>query len=189
MSVEDPLDVRVDLDDDGSARAVVTERRELEIDDLFVDGEFRLWEDEVGWSGYTREEIDEDVVIYHHQNTRFDEDRWIKNVIGGEQAVRGAIRQHIRDPVRTVLFVEHSALSERVRANRSGHGYDGGYPQIYGSSLPNVAHGSPAYHGARPLVAHGLLVGGVRRLLPLIGVDRAFATGTESVAGDGDRPP
>ena len=99
MSVEKPLDVRVDLDDDGSARAVVTERRELEIDDLFVDGELRLWEDEDGWSGYTREVIDDDVVVFHRVNTRFDEDRWIDHVVVGEEAVREAVRQHIRDPL------------------------------------------------------------------------------------------
>jgi hypothetical protein len=101
MSVEDPIDVQVDLDaDDNSLRATVTERREIEIDDLFdEDGELRLWEDEVGWSGYVREEIEDDVVIYHHVNTRFDEDRWIDRVVVGEQAVREAVRQHIRDPL------------------------------------------------------------------------------------------
>jgi hypothetical protein len=98
MSVDHPIDVQVDLDDDGSARAVVTERRELEIDDLFRDGELRLWEDEAGWSGYVREEID-DATVYYRVNTRFDEDRWIDRTIVGEQAVREAVRQHIRDPL------------------------------------------------------------------------------------------
>ncbi|MFB6103016.1 MAG: hypothetical protein ABEJ73_10670 [Haloplanus sp.] len=99
MSVEDPVDVRVDLDaDDNTLRAVVTKRHELEVDDLFVDGELRLWEDAAGWSGYVREEID-DAVIYHRVNTRFDEDRWIDRVVVGEQAVREAVRQHIRDPL------------------------------------------------------------------------------------------
>jgi hypothetical protein len=99
VSVEHPIDVQVDLDEDGSCRAVVTERRELEIDDLFDgNGELRLWEDGAGWNGYVREEIEDDVVIYHHVNTRFDADRWIDRVVG-EQAVREAVRKHIRDPL------------------------------------------------------------------------------------------
>ncbi|QGX95012.1 hypothetical protein EI982_09515 [Haloplanus rallus] len=98
MSVEDPVDVRVDLDaDDNSVRAVVTKRRELEIDDLFVDGELRLWEDDLGWTGYVREEIDE-VTLYYRVNNRHD-DRWSDHVVVGEQAVREAVRQHIRDPL------------------------------------------------------------------------------------------
>jgi len=98
MSVDRPLDVRVDLDEDGSARAVVTERRELEIDNLFRGGELRLWEDETGWTGYVREEID-DAAVYYRTNTRHDEDRWIDRTIVGKQAVREAVRQHIRDPL------------------------------------------------------------------------------------------
>jgi hypothetical protein len=99
MSVDEPIDVQVDLDEDGSARAVITERRELEIDDLFDEnGELRLWEDGAGWSGYTREVIDE-AVVYHRVNTRYDEERWIDHTIVGEQAVREAVRQHIRDPL------------------------------------------------------------------------------------------
>lgn len=98
MSVEPPIDVHVDLDDDGSARAVVTERRELEIDDLFVDGELRLWEDGDGWTGYTREVID-GAVVYYRVCTRFDDERWMDHAIVGKQAVREAVRQHIRDPL------------------------------------------------------------------------------------------
>jgi len=71
---------------------------EIQVDDLFVDGELRLWEDDAGWSGYVREEIG-DAVVYHRVNTRFDEDRWIDRVVVGEQAVREAVRQHIRDPL------------------------------------------------------------------------------------------
>ena len=99
MSVGDPLDVQVDLDhDQNRCRAVVVERRELEIDDLFVDGELRLWEDGAGWSGYVREEID-DATVYYRVNTRFDEEWWIDRTIVGEQAVRESVRQHIRDPL------------------------------------------------------------------------------------------
>ena len=98
MSVDHPPDVQVDLDEDGSTRAVVTERRELEIDDLLVDGRLILWEDGDEWSGYTREEID-DAVVYHRVNTFHDEEGWIDRVICGEQAVREAVRQHIRDPL------------------------------------------------------------------------------------------
>jgi integrase len=59
MSVDDPVDVQVDLDEEtNSLRAVVTERREVEVDDLFQDGELRLWEDDDGWSGFTREVVD-----------------------------------------------------------------------------------------------------------------------------------
>jgi len=100
MSVEHPLDVRVNLDDNGSARAIVTERRVLEIDDLFdEDGELRLWEDGDGWTGYTREVIDDDVVVYHRINTYHEGERWIDRVICGPHAVREAVRQHIRDPL------------------------------------------------------------------------------------------
>jgi hypothetical protein len=100
VSVENALDVRVDLDpDDNSLRATVTERRELEIDDLFdEDGELRLWEDDDGWTGYVREEIDE-TTVYHRINTFHDDERWIDRVICGSQAVREAVRQHIRDPL------------------------------------------------------------------------------------------
>jgi hypothetical protein len=99
VSVDEPVDVSVDLDvDDNSVRAVVTERRELEIDDLFRDGELRLWEDQTGWTGYVREEID-DATVYYRVNYLGDENRWVDRVICGEQAVREAVRQHIRDPL------------------------------------------------------------------------------------------
>lgn len=99
MSVDTPLEVQVDLEDDGSARAVVTERRALEIDDLFHDGELRLWEDSAGWSGYTRNESADGDVVYHYVNTRHGEERWIDRMRVGEKAVREAVRQHIRDPL------------------------------------------------------------------------------------------
>ena len=99
MSVDDPLSVDVDLDsDENRLRAVVVERRELEVDDLFQDGELRLWEDTEGWNGYLREETD-DGVAYFRVNTRHDSDSWIDHMRVGEQAVRDAVRSHIRDPL------------------------------------------------------------------------------------------
>jgi hypothetical protein len=99
MSVEDPLDVRVDLDaDDNRLRAVVTRRRELEVDDLFVDDELRLWEDAEGWNGFVREQDGGDTV-YYAVNTYHHEDAWIRRLRVGEQAVRESVRQHIRDPL------------------------------------------------------------------------------------------
>lgn len=55
--------------------------------DRVVDGELRLWEDDAGWSGYVREEID-DATVYYRVNTRFDEERWIDRTI--ERWVRSA---------------------------------------------------------------------------------------------------
>ena len=89
------VDVMVDLEGD-SARAVVTERRELEIDDLFVDGELRLWNGPVGWNGFVRTGSEDDPV-YRYVNTRHDGE-WHEELRVGEQAVRDAIRRHIKDP-------------------------------------------------------------------------------------------
>jgi hypothetical protein len=99
MSVDDPVDVQVDLDEESnSLRAVVTERREVEVDDLFQDGELRLWEDDDGWSGFTREVVDGDV-RYRSVNTIHGADTWIDQVVVGKRAVQDAVRQHIRDPL------------------------------------------------------------------------------------------
>ncbi len=99
MSVDDPLSVDVELDGSGNrARAVVVERREVEVDELFQDGELRLWEDSDGWSGYLREER-EDGVAYYRVNGRHDTDSWIDHIRVGERAVADAVRQHIRDPL------------------------------------------------------------------------------------------
>jgi len=99
VSVDDPLSVDVDLDsDDNRARAVVVERRELEVDELSQDGELRLWEDSAGWSGYLREER-EGGVAYYRVNSRHDSDSWIDHMRVGEGAVADAVRQHIRDPL------------------------------------------------------------------------------------------
>ena len=58
MSVDDPLSVDIDLDGaDNCVRAVVVERREVAVDELFRSGELRLWEDSEGWSGYLREKL------------------------------------------------------------------------------------------------------------------------------------
>jgi hypothetical protein len=100
VSVDEPLSVDVDLNaDENRLRAVVVERRELEVDDLFQDGELRLWEDGAGWKGYLREETDDGDVAYYRVNTRHDQESWIDHMRVGEQAVREAVRQHIRDPL------------------------------------------------------------------------------------------
>lgn len=97
--VDDPLSVDVDYDpDENRLVADVVERRELEVDDLFQDGELRLWEDGAGWQGYRREETD-DGVAYYRVNTRHDQKSWIDHMRVGEEAVREAVRQHIRDPL------------------------------------------------------------------------------------------
>lgn len=56
MSVDDPFSIDVD-GADNCVRAVVVERREVEVDELFRDGELRLWDDSEGWSGYLREKL------------------------------------------------------------------------------------------------------------------------------------
>ncbi|QCC47430.1 hypothetical protein [Halobellus limi] len=100
MSVDDALSVDADLDlDENRLRAIVVERRELEVDDLFQNGELRLWEDSEGWDGYVREEDENGDVAYYKVNTRHDGDSWIKHMRVGEQAVHDAVRQHIRDPL------------------------------------------------------------------------------------------
>ena len=63
-----------------------------------ANGELRLWEDEVGWPGYTREESDDGGVAYYRVNTRHDQDRWIDHMRVGEDAVREAVRDHVADP-------------------------------------------------------------------------------------------
>ncbi|GAA0507884.1 hypothetical protein SAMN04488066_101370 [Halorubrum aquaticum] len=95
-SVERQIDVDLDTDEN-AASAVVEERRELNISELFnANGELRLWQDSAGWSGYIREIVD-DETRYYAVNTRFDEDEWISKIRCGEQAVHDAIRQHIED--------------------------------------------------------------------------------------------
>jgi len=99
MSVDEPLAVDVDHDpDENRLRAVVVERREVEVDDLFQDGQLRLWEDGAGWLGYLREET-EDGLAYYRVNTRHDSDSWIEHMRVGERAVRDAVREHIRSPL------------------------------------------------------------------------------------------
>jgi hypothetical protein len=94
------VDRRIDVDldtDENAAVAVVEERREVEIDELFDENdELRLWQDSAGWSGYLREVVDGET-RYYSVNTRFDEDEWISKIRCGEKAVHEAIRKHIRD--------------------------------------------------------------------------------------------
>ena len=97
MSVE--RDVDVFLDDDGNAAvATVVERREFRLDELFEGGELRLWEDESGWNGFLREEGGDNTVYYSVNCSPEFEDKWVRKVRVGEQAVRGGIKQHIADP-------------------------------------------------------------------------------------------
>ena len=93
MSVD--IDVDVELERN-VASAIVTKRQLVEIDELFTDGELRLWQDRAGWNGYVREVIDDEVRFYE-VNTRFDDDSWISKVRCKEQAVHDAIRNHIED--------------------------------------------------------------------------------------------
>ena len=93
MSVDIEVDVELERN---VASAIVTKRQLVEIDDLFTDGELRLWQDRAGWNGYVREVIDGEVRFYE-VNTRFDDDSWISKVRCREQAVHDAIRKHIED--------------------------------------------------------------------------------------------
>ena len=93
MSVDIDVDVEIERN---VASAIVTKRQLVEIDELFTDGELRLWQDRAGWNGYVREVIDNEVRFYE-VNTRFDDDSWISKVRCGEQAVHDAIRNHIED--------------------------------------------------------------------------------------------
>jgi len=91
MSVEQrELDIDVDLEKN-VATATVTE--EIAIEDLFRNGEFRLWQDEAGWSGYVIEDGE-----YYCVNTRFHEDDWVSKTRVGEKAVTEAVKNHIEDP-------------------------------------------------------------------------------------------
>jgi len=93
MSVEQrELDIDIDLEENV---AIATVTKEIAIEDLFVDGQLRLWADDDGWSGYLIEHEE-----YYHVNTHFDEDDWLRKKIVGEQAVRDAIQERIEDPDR-----------------------------------------------------------------------------------------
>ena len=93
MSVDIDVDVEIERN---VASAIVTKRQLVEIDELFTDGELRLWQDRAGWNGYVRE-VTADEVRFYEVNTRFDDDSWISKVRCGEQAVHDAIRNHIED--------------------------------------------------------------------------------------------
>ena len=93
MSVDIDVDVEIERN---VASAIVTKRQLVEIDELFTDGELRLWQDRAGWNGYVRE-VTADEVRFYEVNTRFDDDSWISKVRCGEQAVHDAIQNHIED--------------------------------------------------------------------------------------------
>ena len=93
MSVDIDVDVEIERN---VASAIVTKRQLVEIDELFTDGELRLWQDRAGWNGYVCEVTDDEVRFYE-VNTRFDDDSWISKVQCEEQAVHDAIQNHIED--------------------------------------------------------------------------------------------
>jgi len=93
MSVDIKIDVELERN---VASAIVTKRQLAEIDELFTDGELRLWQDRAGWSGSVREVTDGEVRFYE-VNTWFNDDSWISKVRCGEQAVHDAIQTHIED--------------------------------------------------------------------------------------------
>ena len=93
MSVDIDVDVEIERN---VASAIVTKRQLVEIDELFTDGELRLWQGRAGWNGYVRE-VTADEVRFYEVNTRFDDDSWISKVRCGEQAVHDAIQNHIED--------------------------------------------------------------------------------------------
>lgn len=94
LSTGPSVDVELDVDLENNAlEATVTLTEEISIQDLFVDGELRLWEDEAGWDGYLLEDG-----AYYAVNTRHDSDDWTSKMRVGERAVRLAIQQHIEDP-------------------------------------------------------------------------------------------
>lgn len=91
-------EVSVEVDPDANRADVVVTQR-LEIGELFDEnGELRLWEDSTGWDGYLREKADAfGGPVYFRVNTRHCDDCWLSKVRVGEQAVRDAVRRHIRD--------------------------------------------------------------------------------------------
>jgi hypothetical protein len=52
-SIDRSVDCEVHPQDN---EAVVTVSNEIEVDELFIDGQLRLWEDHVGWSGFLRDD-------------------------------------------------------------------------------------------------------------------------------------
>lgn len=92
VSTDRSVDLEVDLEEN-AATGVIVERREVSVDELFdQNGELRLWQDDVGWSGYVLEDG-----TFYRVNTRFDEDCWLNKFVVGEQAVRDAVAKHIAD--------------------------------------------------------------------------------------------
>jgi hypothetical protein len=95
MSADREVIVEADFDDN---TAIATITATVEISELFNDaGELRLWQDDAGWNGYLRDQ-DDDEPRFYHVNTRHDEEHWIRKVRVGEDAVRNAVIEHIKDP-------------------------------------------------------------------------------------------
>ena len=89
MSAQPALELDVDLE---ANRAEGT--LSIAIDELFVDGELRLWEyPDIWWEGYVLEDDE-----FYHVDTRYDPDTFLGRKRVGEQAVRDAIAEHIADP-------------------------------------------------------------------------------------------
>lgn len=92
-------DVDVFLDEDGNAAvATIVEERELRLEELFVDGELRLWEGSEGWSGFKRVETDGGTRYYRVNTLHDEEPSWTDEHVIGEDSVRNGIREHIEDP-------------------------------------------------------------------------------------------
>ena len=91
MSVEETLDVDVEVDEDGNV-AHATVRDELDIEELFDEhGELRLWQGDDWWEGFVRKNGQ-----FYYKNTKLDS--WISFIRVGERSVRESIKGHIENP-------------------------------------------------------------------------------------------
>ncbi|WP_435073496.1 hypothetical protein [Halorubrum sp. HHNYT27] len=120
-SVDGQIDVDLDTDEN-AAIAVVEERQEVEIGELFnEDDELRLWQDSAGWSGagyerwrstehrpYTATSGREDVYVAHHRLPAVVEcypvDEPIESVLDDLAAEAEADASHVKyGPARSSL--------------------------------------------------------------------------------------
>jgi hypothetical protein len=85
--------VDVDLDEE-IVEIEVVETTRRRITDLFHNGELRLWEDEVGWSGYLLDDGQ-----FYEVNSRFDVDGYLRQEPVDRQEVIESIVEHVKDPV------------------------------------------------------------------------------------------